>query len=700
MLLNKFRVLIPIILISGFSAAQQQPRDTIKPMAIDEVMITATRNVRRLSSLPLPGAVIDSATIAAVGATRLNEVLGEQTGLITVPDFGGGEGLQMQGMDSAYTMILVDGVPLVGRSAGTMDLARITVGNIDRIEVVKGASSALYGSEALAGVVNIITRKPNREGIDGNASYRFGSLNTHDGNFNLNGKRKKLAASVFGNYYQTDGYSLSRTAAANGQTVAPHNSFTANPKAYYTFSENVKLNTSFRYFRQGQDNNSTIENIYYTGNAHIDEWNAYARLDHKWSDRYRTEYEMYTTNYQTHSNLDDPNGVRYSSDFYDQWLIRPEVRSILQLGNGTLTSGTGYIHESLERTSFDNIASFNSGYLYTQYEYNPGGKLNVIGGLRYDAHSAYRSQLSPKLAIAYKPADAVVIKGSMGYGYKAPDFRQLYFDFNNAAVGYTVLGYNVALENLIRMRDEGIITTWDQSVNFNDPLKPESSINFNLGANYKRRKFILDTNLFYNKISNLIDTKVVAAKLDSEGVQNNSIFSYYNVNKVNTYGLELNLQYRLTNDLKVTGGYQYLVAKDPSVVDEIKASGQKSIVRDPQTLENFRIKTSDYFGLPNRSRHTANIKVYYTVPEWKTDIAVRVIYRSEYGLNDTNSNGIIDKYDNLVKGYTMANISVGQPFLKKFYVQGGANNIFDFTNATQISNIPGRLLFIKLNYNF
>ena len=695
MLLNKFRVIIPFILISGITVAQEKRRDTIKPTVTDEVIITATRNVRRLSSLPLPGAVIDSASIAAIGATRLNEVLGEQTGLITVPDFGGGEGLQMQGMDSAYTMILVDGVPLVGRSAGTMDLARVTVGNIDRIEVVKGASSALYGSEALAGVVNIITRKPKTDGLNGNASYRFGSLNTHDGNFNLNGKRKKLAASIFGNYYKTDGYNLSSNAEANGQTVAPHNSFTVNPKAYYTFNENVKLTSSFRYFRQGQDNDQTVSGVRYTGEAHIDEWNAYARVDHKWSERYRTEYEMYTTNYQTHSYQDNCVDDNRSTDFYNQWLIRPEVRSILQLGNGTLTSGTGYIHESLERTSFADIASFDSGYLYTQYEYNPGGKVNVIGGLRYDAHNAYRSQLSPKLAIAYKPSEAVVIKGSVGYGYKAPDFRQLYFDFNNAAVGYTVLGYNVALDNLTRMRDEGIISTWDQSVNFNNPLKPESSVNFNFGANYKRRKFILDANLFYNNISNLIDTWAVAQKGNAQ-----SVFTYRNVNKTNTYGLELNTQYRLTNDLKITGGYQYLIAKDPSVVDEIKDRGLKSIIKHPQTNEDFRIKASDYFGLPNRSRHTANLKVYYTVPEWKTDLAVRVIYRSKYGLNDTNSNGIIDKYDRFVKGYTMTNISVGQPLLKKFYLQGGANNVFDFTNAAQISNIPGRLLFLKLNYNF
>ena len=77
--------------------------------------------------------------------------------MITVPDFGGGEGIQMQGLDAQYVLILIDGVPLVGRSAGTLDLNRISVGNIKQIEVVKGASSSLYGSDALGGVINIIT---------------------------------------------------------------------------------------------------------------------------------------------------------------------------------------------------------------------------------------------------------------------------------------------------------------------------------------------------------------------------------------------------------------------------------------------------------------------------------------------------------------------------------------------------------------
>ena len=186
MLLNK--ICIAGIFLCGCNAVAQQHtvQDSVKNTQLNEVMITATRNTRQLANLPLPGAVVDSATIARAGVARLNEILSEQTGLITVADFGGGEGLQMQGLDAAYTMIMIDGVPLAGRTAGTLDLSRITVGNIERIEIVKGASSALYGSEALAGVINIITKKPKPNTLKGVAAYRYASFKTHDANVTLN----------------------------------------------------------------------------------------------------------------------------------------------------------------------------------------------------------------------------------------------------------------------------------------------------------------------------------------------------------------------------------------------------------------------------------------------------------------------------------------------------------------------------------
>ena len=206
--------------------SQQKLADSIKISELREVVVTATRTERNLASLPLPIAIITSEAISKSGVTRLNEILFEQTGLLTIPDFGGVEGIQVQGLDASYTLILIDGVPLVGRSAGTLDLSRISVGNIDRIEIVKGASSSLYGSEALAGVINIITKKPKRDLLSGNLSYRYGSFETNDLNSNVVWKKNKFSGSIFTNYFNTNGYDLNESTPE--KTVEPFTTLQSN----------------------------------------------------------------------------------------------------------------------------------------------------------------------------------------------------------------------------------------------------------------------------------------------------------------------------------------------------------------------------------------------------------------------------------------------------------------------------------------
>lgn len=201
-------VFLTIYLGSTLSYSQEKQPDSLKVNQLQEVVVTATRTERKLATLPLPTSIISAETLSNSGATRLNEILFEQTGLLTIPDFGGVEGLQVQGLDAAYSLILIDGVPLVGRSAGTLDLSRVSVGNIDRIEIVKGASSSLYGSEALAGVVNIITKKPKEDLLSGSMSYRYASFKTSDANANLIWKKNKFSGTIFTNFFNSNGYDL------------------------------------------------------------------------------------------------------------------------------------------------------------------------------------------------------------------------------------------------------------------------------------------------------------------------------------------------------------------------------------------------------------------------------------------------------------------------------------------------------------
>lgn len=678
------------VLFCQISFAQDKQKDSIKANELSEVKVTtATRTERVLSSLPLPMTIITSEAIIKSGVTRLNEILSEQTGIILIPDESGFEGIQMQGLDAAYTMILIDGVPLVGRSAGVLDLSRVSVGNIERIEIVKGASSALYGSEAMGGVINVITKKPKKDMFSGSLSYRYATFNTNDANTNLLWKKKKFSANLFANFYSTDGYDLDKSTPL--KNVEPFYNFTIQPKIYYDFSENLKLIMSNRFYDMKMDNVAIIDSENYKGDAKEKEWNSQVKLEHKWSSKVYSEYEFYATNYKNDSFLNDENNVTYESAYYDQWLLRPEIRTTISLKNDKLTGGLGLNYETLDRTYFDKKVAFNSQYVFLQYDYNPTERWNIIAGFRYDNHSVYASQFSPKLAANYKINENLSLKSSVGYGYKAPDFRQLYFDFTNPSVGYTVLGYNVAEARLDQLQEQGQILSRAEGINFNSPLEAESSINFNFGTFYKKNKLRIDVNAFYNSIENLIDTRVVAQKTNGQ-----NIFSYFNISQIFTYGLEFNSTYDFTKQLSVSFGYQYLTAKDKSVLDNFE---DYQYIRNSD-LQTVQINKSDYFGLYNRSKHTANIKVAYSIPKIKTDINLRVFYRSKYGMFDTNGNQILDKYDTFVADYFITNLSISKYIGDKFMLQGGANNLLDFTDPGQISNLAGRQLFARIQYNF
>ena len=197
-------VITMLLLSLSATDSTGHPADTLQPRALNEVVVTATRTERPMGSLPMPVTVIGQAQIRQMGSLRLNDVLQEQTGLAIVTDHG--TGVQVQGFSPDYTLILVDGEPLVGRTAGTLDLTRLAVGNIKQIEIVKGPSSSLYGSEALAGVINIITDRS--AGTRASASARYGANKTSDFTGDVSLRSGKVGVYLFGNRYQSAGYDL------------------------------------------------------------------------------------------------------------------------------------------------------------------------------------------------------------------------------------------------------------------------------------------------------------------------------------------------------------------------------------------------------------------------------------------------------------------------------------------------------------
>lgn len=685
MSLNKNKIFFYFfIFLSATGVAQKRLSDSVDNK-LDEVIITATRTLRQLASLPLPAQIVSKNEIKKINSVRLSDLLSEQTGLILVQDHG--EGVQMQGLDADYTLIMIDGVPLIGRTAGTLDLNRITVGNIEQIEIVKGASSSLYGSEAIAGVINIITSAA-KEGINGEIGLRTGSFNANNMNANLSYKKDKLSVTVFANRYNNDGYDLDKS--TDIKTVDPYHNYTFTSNLKYNFSKQTTLIASGRLFTETQ---ATIPTKKLEGENNVHEWNSTIKLNHKHNSKWLSFVEFYATKYKANSYLNNLNGTQYSASDFNQLLVRPEVRlSYTPSTKHNFIGGVGLTHESLERTYFSNKPTFSAPYIYAQYDSHPTEKLNLVLGARFDKHNKYKSQFSPKLAARYKLNKTFAVKSSVGYGFKAPDFRQLYLDFTNPTVGYTVIGYNQVAKVIPELEKQGEILNVIIPVSaFNDRLNPESSISINAGVLVKPlNQLTLDINAFRNDIKDLIDTRVIANKKNGQNV-----FSYRNVSKVYTQGLEFNTTWSPSNTLKLSGGYQLLYAFDK---DAEKAFNNGEVfARDPETLETFQLKKQDYFGLYNRSRHTANAKVFYTFKKIAMNTNLRATYRSKYGIRDSNNNNYLDRYDAFVKGYTIVDFAINKTLFKNYTVGFGIDNVLNFTDRQNISSISGRLIYGKLN---
>lgn len=682
------------LLSISYGYSQTKLNDSLSAEKLAEVVVTATRTEKQLGTLTTPITLINQQQIKALGAMRLTEVLQEQTGLAISNNHG--QGIQMQGFDADYTLIMIDGEPLIGRTAGTLALSRIAVSNIKQIEIVKGPSSSLYGSEALAGVINIITYSP-KDDWNGGINMQYGANQT----FNLNGKigfrHKKLSVSLFADSYQSGGYDL--TPNSGEATVEPFRNHTLQAKIKYQVNPRLNLSLSGRYFGESQQQRANIGNnppAMVSGDGVQQDMNVHAVAEHRFTPNLQLKYKFYHTQYSTRSVLHySQDQSLYDESFFKQQFSRPEIVANYYVNpHHFLTLGIGSTLESVEATRYASQQGFNTLYAFGQHEWTPTQKLSVIAGLRFDQHSVYGKQLSPKLSARWQALPWLAVRGSAGVGFKAPDFRQLYLNFSNAVAGYSVFGTQALANGMDQLTNAGQIAIVFTDVSQFQALKPESSIAYNVGLDAQWNNGLkANVNLFRNDVKNLIETQIVAQKTNGQ-----SVFSYVNLREIFTQGLELNVSYPLLKHLKLMTGYQYLIAKDKAVVAQL--NNGEIFKRDPQTLTTSRVRPSAYGGLFNRSRHMWNFRLFYQNPLKGFNASMRGVYRGRYGFADLNNNQILDADNEYVAGYWLWNISASQRFCKQFRAQVGIDNLLGFRNETALPGIAGRLWYVRLSYQW
>ena len=711
--MHQKKLYLLIILISFFSSVFAQSRLSADSTArlLEEVVVTATRTENKVSNIPLPIQVISAKTIRLSGSQKLIDILQMQSGLVVANNPLGtslqgypnpfGDGIQMQGLDPAYTMILINGEPLVGRNAGIVNLGRIAIGNIKQIEIIRGPATCLYGSDALAGVINIITEIPEKNAF--NFQTHYATNNTLGLTASASLRQRKTAIELFANRYSSDGYDLDKN--IYGKTIDPFADYSANAKFIYDINDKSKFTLSGRFFSEKQFNNYLIyteqQPKVVTGSTTETDKSLYARFDHKVDKRLNYTGSLYASSYNNNATV----FVKETDSLYekiklDELMIRPEIQvNIGKNPSSLFVSGAGYNFETINSTRYSSLKRMNSWYVFVQKQMQLKGKTNIILGARFDKNSLYPAQLSPKLAIAYKLNPAFILKGSIGAGFKAPDFRQQFLSFSNSLIGYTLLGAQELGHGLQALQKAGQISP---DINIApyliaSELSPEKSIGINAGFDYTINEHaVFKVNLFRNDISNLIESY----NLPFNKTNNQSIYSYMNLNKVFTEGAEANFSYIFNSNFSLHGGYQYLIAKDKEVLHQIKQ--KRLFKRDPVTFETSLVTKKEYKGLYNRSRHTANLRFQYNNLSYKASAFITAKYRGSYGFSSLNGfqngSGVYDDDRESVKGFALLNTTLSKQLGNRFDIQAGIENILNYTNKLLMPNIYGRSYFINVNF--
>lgn len=667
--------------------------------------VAVVDNLVKAQNAAMPVKIITRREIELMGSRRLDEVMKEQTGVAVVNDISGGSravGVQVQGFSSNYIMVLIDGQPMLGRNNGNFDLSRISVTNIERIEIIKGASSCLYGSDALGGAINIITRHgaitPQAQ-----ASLLYGTLNTVDatleGETPLANQRGSVVVS--GNYYRTDGFNTDKGYLMTGSTTfPPYENYSFQGRLRYRSSKDGTIALTARYAaRKSKMYNAWSENLTLEDGQKDQDINIGLSYDHNFASGLRSMTRYYLTRFHTELQAQWLNqGVLAGEEAFGQYNHRLEQQFAYSPVNDLkFTVGLGGSMETMDNQDLGDERSLQTAFVYLQTEWKPIDRMLTTLGLRYDQTNVYQGRVSPSLGLQYHINENLLLKAGTGAGFKAPDYKMRYQVFFNPFANYLVVG-NDRLAEVIDGLDAAGELSYKNTYMVNllaGNLQAEKSWSNNIGLTWNPfRKFQTEASLFYHRINNQINSVNVGT-----GTTVSQIYTYRNLPKAVNKGAEFSVSYQATPDLQLSVGYQYLIAKDLGVLDSIRAGRYPyNQYNNARTGEYRKSETSDYWGIEDRSRHMANLKMLYECRPWQTSINVRANIRGKYPFQETNGNQFIDDGDKFVPEHTLLNVTIEKALWnRRLTLRLVADNVLNFTSRYMLGQ-PGRVVLGGFSY--
>ena len=636
-------LLVPLSL--GAQTASPGPADSVThDYTLSGVVVTGTQTPRLLKKLPIMTQVITQRDLQRINPRSAADALQMSIPGVNVTMHGAQYRVTIQGMSGDYILFLVDGEKITSEGNGVVDLNRIDMSTIERIEVIRGSASALYGSTAIGGGVNFITRQGQRP-LQANASMDISSEGVTRYALGVQVRRQEFSSSTSLSYTHQDPYSINipqrdgsvDVTSARGQKTKT----LGQTLRYRTLDSRSEVYAYLRYSFRDQDELLVTRRNHYTTHSlggrlyHAFDSQHNVRLDYTNELYDRSDWFVPTRDYSP-VFLQTAHTMRLQYNYGEEGVTKLFAN----------VGGEGY-HEALQGNRFEDYRSSYRAELYSGYlqaEYRPSEKLSLVGGLRYDHHSRFGGRLSPRLSALYSIGD-LRLRASYSEGFRSPSLKELYMDWDHLGMFF---------------------------IKGNTSLRPEVSRMISLSPEYQTRELNVTILASYNIIQDRISL-VEQSNTDQRYENRPGTSKLLNV--------QTSVRWRMPWGLNLNADYAYLNTID-------------------------RIRTKSGIALPFASTRPHNFTATLSYDKRVGDGTISASYtlRGASSVTTAQYSADADDYTPVVhQAFVLSRLAVTALWRSRLRISLGVDNLFDYlpesVNVTG-SISPGRTYFSTLALTF
>lgn len=649
-----------------------------KENPLSEIVVTGTRTEKRMLNSPVITHVISAKQIENRGVSDIRHLLMQEVPGLQFQEVGFGASIDMQGMSGKHILFLIDGERMTGEIGNNIDYRRIPLNSIERIEVVQGASSALYGSQAMGGVINIITkRNKKRFSVETGVKYtqpyqknftaydenekeqlfkRSLDYQNIDANISMGAKWKALSSYTNIKYASSDGYQLFDTDSLVKRFSTPDtvihtslNNLPTSMSGYQTINLTQRLEYDF-----SKKLSASVKGGYYQSDKHDFNPDFTFEQDVNYNLLATVRYKINRqSKLMLSANIDQYNrNNRFelvpdkNEKFYGSTLIQPRMLYQITIGKHSAIAGVEHTMSALygyqfSDTGYETKRQYSTTIL-VQDDWQMSEDVSLTGGLRTDFNKIFGTYFTPKLSLLYKPLP-FTLRLNYAHGYRVPDLKDLYMNWDHLGM-FRIFG--------------------------NKDLKPESNHYFSVATEYINTVFYANVMVYANQFQN---------KIEGEWRKNQTELHYINKKADILAGINLNMRIKPAKNLFVHTAVNYL---------------------HPPKEKGIRLTALSTWSANGRIEYQLNYARQQTV----LNLLARYIGKKEFNVLEEfeyRQRKVQAYYPVAYPHYVVCDITATQRIGNHLRCTLGVNNLFNY-KATMITFnsyvSPGRKAFIALSY--